>query len=483
MASSPSSASGSASGRRNGFLLTVSAVAALGGFLFGFDTGVVSGALLYVRDDFGGLSSFQQGAVVSGTLLGAMFGALAGGAAADRFGRRRTIFVVALAFVAGIVVIVIAQSPSVLIAGRFIVGLGVGGASMSVPLYISELAPADVRGRLVSTNQLMITSGIVCAYLVDYAFASAGEWRWMFGVGLIPAIILGAAILFMPESPRWLVARGRVDSARSVLARVHDEDALEDELRVVQESSERPGFRALLAPGLRVALMLGIGLAVLQQVTGINTVIYYAPTILNSTGISSSNSILASLAVGAINVVMTIVSMSVIDRVGRRPLLLASLAGMVASLTLLGLALQLSSLGSAVHWLTLLFLVTYVASFAIGLGPVFWLLIAEIYPLRVRGEAMSVAAAFNWLANFAVGLTFLLLIDAVGRPLTFWFYAAIGVLAIAFTFKLVPETKGRTLEEIEEDLPRRFGRRRPAGVASGAQRSLPSVDTRSTPGG
>jgi sugar porter (SP) family MFS transporter len=298
---------------------------------------------------------------------------------------------------------------------------------------------------------------------VDYAFASAGEWRWMFGVGLIPAIILGAAILFMPESPRWLVTRGRVDSARSVLARVHDEDALEDELRVVQESSGRPGFRALLAPGLRVALILGIGLAVLQQVTGINTVIYYAPTILNSTGISSSNSILASLAVGAINVVMTIVSMSVIDRVGRRPLLLASLAGMVASLTLLGLALQLSSLGSAVHWLTLLFLVTYVASFAIGLGPVFWLLIAEIYPLRVRGEAMSVAAAFNWLANFAVGLTFLLLIDAVGRPLTFWFYAAIGVLAIAFTFKLVPETKGRTLEEIEEDLPRRFRRSRRAG--------------------
>jgi MFS transporter, sugar porter (SP) family len=315
MTSSPSSDSG----RRNGFLLTVSAVAAIGGFLFGCDACVVSGALLYVRDDFGGLSSFQQGAVVSGTLLGAMFGALVGGAAADRFGRRRTIFVVALAFALGIVVIVIAQSPSVLIAGRFIVGLGVGGASMSVPLYISELAPADKRGRLVSTNQLMITLGIVCAYLVDYAFASGGEWRWMFGIGLVPAGILGAAILFMPESPRWLVAHGRVDSARSVLARIHDEGALEDELRVVQDAeSDRPGFRALLAPGLRLALMLGIGLAILQQVTGINTVIYYAPTILNSTGISSSNSILASLAVGAINVVMTIVSMAVIDKVGRR---------------------------------------------------------------------------------------------------------------------------------------------------------------------
>jgi MFS family permease len=202
----------------------------------------------------------------------------------------------------------------------------------------------------------------------------------------------------------------------------------------------------------------------------INTVIYYAPTILNSTGLSSSNSILASLAVGAINVVMT---MSVIDKVGRRPLLLGSLAGMVVSLVLLGIALQASSLGSAVHWLTLLFLVTYVASFAIGLGPVFWLLIAEIYPLRVRGEAMSVASAFNWLANFAVGLTFLLLVDAVGRSATFWFYAVIGVVAIAFTFALVPETKGRSLEEIEEARPRRLRRPRMAGILRGRASQVP----------
>jgi MFS transporter, SP family, galactose:H+ symporter len=398
--------------RRNGFLLTVSAVAAIGGFLFGFDTGVVSGALLYVRDDFGGLSSFQQGAVVSGTLLGAMFGALAGGAAADRFGRRRTIFAVAVSFVVGIVVIVLAQSPSLLIAGRFIVGLGVGGASMSVPLYISELAPAEKRGRLVSTNQLMITLGIVTAYLVDYAFASSGEWRWMFGVGLIPAAILGGAILFMPESPRWLVAHGRVDQHGHLLRAHHPQLHRPLELQLDSRQSR----------------------------------------------------------LGAINVVMT---MSVIDKVGRRPLLLGSLAGMVVSLVLLGIALQASSLGSAVHWLTLLFLVTYVASFAIGLGPVFWLLIAEIYPLRVRGEAMSVASAFNWLANFAVGLTFLLLVDAVGRSATFWFYAVIGVVAIAFTFALVPETKGRSLEEIEEARPRRLRRPRMAGILRGRASQVP----------
>ena len=445
---------------RRGFLLTVSAVAALGGFLFGFDTGVVSGALLYVRDDFGSLSSFQQDAVVSGTLLGAAIGAIFGGRAADRFGRRPTLLVIALSFVVGIVVIVVSQSLSVLIAGRFIVGLGVGGASMTVPLYISELAPARIRGRLVSTNQLMITLGIVVAYLVDYGFSSGGEWRWMFGVGLVPAVLLGVGMLFMPETPRWLVSRGRTGEARAVLARTHDEDSLEEELRVAQQpKSDRRGFRALLAPGLRFALVIGIGLAVLQQVTGINTVIYFAPTILNSVGISTSNAILASLPIGIINVVMTVVAIMVIDRVGRRPLLLGSLAGMVVSLVLLGLTFEISSLGSAVHALTVLFLVTYVASFAIGLGPVFWLLISEIYPLRVRGEAMSVASSFNWLANFAVGLTFLNLVDAIGQAGTFWLYAAIGVLAILFTAAFVPETKGRTLEEIEEDRPRGFGRR------------------------
>jgi sugar porter (SP) family MFS transporter len=267
-------------------------------------------------------------------------------------------------------------------------------------------------------------------------------------------------MLFMPETPRWLVSRGRTGEARAVLARTHDEDSLEEELRVAQQpKSDRRGFRALLAPGLRFALVIGIGLAVLQQVTGINTVIYFAPTILNSVGISTSNAILASLPVGIINVVMTVVAIMVIDRVGRRPLLLGSLAGMVVSLVLLGLTFEISSLGSAVHALTVLFLVTYVASFAIGLGPVFWLLISEIYPLRVRGEAMSVASSFNWLANFAVGLTFLNLVDAIGQAGTFWLYAAIGVLAILFTAAFVPETKGRTLEEIEEDRPRGFGRR------------------------
>jgi sugar porter (SP) family MFS transporter len=440
------------------FLVGLTTVAAIGGFLFGYDTGVVSGALLFVRHEFGGLSAFEQGAVVSGLLLGAMVGALVGGRSADRLGRRPTLLAVAATFIAGIVLIVVSTNVWVLILGRFVVGLGVGAASNTVPLYISEIAPAAVRGVLVSVNQLMITVGIVVAYAVDYSFAPSGAWRWMFGIGIIPAAALGLGMLLLPDTPRFLVRTGRLADARSVLARTHQEGHLTEAMGDAHPArSERPGWRQMLRPSLRGLLVIGMGLAVLQQVTGINTVIYYAPTIFSSTGLTSSSSILASVAVGAINVVMTVVSMAVIDRVGRRPLLLISLSGMVVSLVVLGIAFRLSGLGVALHWVALACLMAYVASFAIGLGPVFWLLIAEIYPLRVRGEAMSLAAAANWIANFVIGLTFLLLIDALGDAGTFWLYAAVGVLGIAFCYRLIPETRGRTLEQIEQEGAQRAG--------------------------
>jgi sugar porter (SP) family MFS transporter len=444
------------------FVAVVAAVAALGGFLFGFDTGVVSGALLFIKQDFGGLSSFLQGAVVSGLLLGAMLGAVAAGRMADSLGRRPTIMIAALTFVVGIVLVLVSPDVWVLIAGRFVIGLGIGVVSMTVPLYISEVAPPSHRGALVSINQLMIVTGILVAFLVDYTFAGAANWRAMFAVGLIPAALLGVGMLFLPETPRWLVGRGRIEQARRVLARTHDEDSLEEEIRAVeQDQGRRRDWRALLAPGLRPLLVVGVGLAVLQQVTGINTVIYYAPTILQQTGLSSSNSILATVGVGAINLVMTVVSLLLIDRAGRRPLLLVSLTGMVVSLIGLGVAFGLSGLGAGLSWIALICLIAYVGSFAIGMGPVFWLLISEIYPLRVRGEAMSVATAANWLSNFAVGLTFLLLLSTLGRAGTFLLYAAVGVAAIAFSWRLVPETKGRTLEQIAASRTRRPRARQP----------------------
>jgi sugar porter (SP) family MFS transporter len=449
-----------------GFVVLLAAVAALGGFLFGFDTGIVSGALLFIKHDFGGLSSFLQGAVVSGLLLGAVVGAGGGGGLADSGGRRPTILLAALTFIVGIVVVLVSQGVWVLIAGRFVIGLAIGVVSMSVPLYISELAPPRHRGALVSANQLMIVSGILVAYLVDLVFAGAGDWRAMFAVGLVPSVLLAIGMLLLPETPRWLASRGRVDDARAVLRRTHDEASLEEEIRQVeQDRSRRHDWRVLLDPRLRLVLIIGVGLAVLQQVTGINTVIYYAPTILQKTGLSASDSILSTVGVGAVNLIMTVVSVMLIDRAGRRRLLIVSLTGMVLSLAGLGLAFALSGLGTALSWIALICLITYVGSFAVGMGPVFWLLIAEIYPLRVRGAAMSVATAANWLANFAVSLTFLLLLDALGQAGTFWLYALVGVGAIAFSWRLVPETKGRTLEQIEAGL---LSRRHPRGAEATA---------------
>jgi SP family galactose:H+ symporter-like MFS transporter len=379
-----------------------------------------------------------------------MVGALAAGRMADALGRRPTILLAALTFIVGIGQVVVSHSVWLLIGGRFVIGLAIGVVSMSVPLYISEVAPARHRGALVSTNQLMIVSGIVVAYLVDLAFAGAGDWRAMFAVGFIPATLLGIGMLLLPETPRWLVSRGRIDEAAAVLRRTNDEASLEEEIRQAElDTTARRDWRALLDPTLRPLLVIGIGLAVLQQITGINTVIYYAPTIMQQTGLSASSSILSTVGVGAINLIMTVVAVALIDRVGRRPLLIASLTGMVLSLAGLGLAFALSGLGTALSWIALICLIAYVGSFAVGMGPVFWLLISEIYPLRVRGASMSLATAANWLANFAVGLTFLLLVDALGRAGTFWLYALVGVVAIVFSWRLVPETTGRTLEQIE----------------------------------
>lgn len=436
------------------FASLVAVVAALGGFLFGYDTGVISGALLYIRHSVGNLSSFEQDAVVSGLLLGAAIGAVIAGRIADRVGRRPTLVGTSVTFVIGIFVIVIAHSLPVLIAGRFVVGLAVGSSSSVVVVFLSEVSAPARRGRIVSTNQLMITAGIVVAYLVDYAFASGGEWRWMFGIAFAPAALLGLGMLAMPETPRFLAAHGKEDDARRVLARVlgtDDSEVIDREMEDLDRSiSEPPRWRALLAPNLRKMLIVGLGLAVLQQITGINTVIYFAPTLLNSTGLGSSNSILNSIPIGAVNVIATIVALLIIDRVGRRPLLVASLIGMAVTLIGLGVAFELS--GNARSDLALVFLVLYVGSFAIGFGPLFWLLIGEIYPNEVRGEANSVAAAANWLANFAVALTFLDLIEAVGHSAVFWGFAVISMLAIVFTLALVPETRGRSLEELEQEL-------------------------------
>lgn len=437
-----------------GFVYIAAGVAALGGLLFGYDTGVISGAVLFLKNDFV-LSTFALEVIVSGVLAGAAVGALSGGRLADLFGRKKLLIVTAVIFALGAILCAAAVSPAMLVAGRMIVGLGVGLSSGSVPVYISEIAPAEARGWQVSLFQLAITVGIMLAYLVDYAFAQAQAWRWMLGLAVIPAVIFGTGMLFLPESPRWLTERGLHDTARAVLCQMRGTREVDAELREIEASlahaEERGRLSDLLEASLRPALLAGIGLAIFQQITGINTVIYYAPLILQSAGISSaSGAILATAGIGAVNVLMTVVAMRLIDRMGRRPLLLIGITGMIATLGLLGLTFHFSDRSGAFAWLAVVSMMTYVASFAISLGPIFWLLIAEIYPLRIRNSCEGLAATFNWGSNLLVTLTFLTLLETLGASRTFWLYGACAIAAWIFSYYRVPETKGRTLEQIEE---------------------------------
>ncbi len=436
------------------FVYIAAAFAGLGGLLFGYDTGVISGAELFFKNDFT-LSVFALEVIVSGVLAGAAVGALAGGRLADVFGRRILLIVTALIFAAGAVLCATATSPDMLVLGRIVVGLGIGLSSGTVPVYISEVSPPHARGWTVSIFQLAITLGILLAYLVDYAFAHAQGWRWMLGLAVVPAGIFALGMVFLPESPRWLAKRGQLQAARAILSRSRsalDTDVeLGEIVRSLARAEEGGNWRDLLNPGLRPALTVGIGLAIFQQVTGINTVIYYAPMIIQSAGISSaSGAILATAGIGTVNVLMTIVSMWLIDRVGRRPLLLTGIAGMSVTLALLGWVFHSASPAGALSWLAVVSLMVYVACFAISLGPVFWLLIAEIYPLRVRSSTEGLAATFNWTSNLVVSLTFLTLLQRIGPTRTFWLYGLFAVAAWFFSYRLVPETKGHTLEEIEQ---------------------------------
>jgi sugar porter (SP) family MFS transporter len=437
---------------QTGHLVTViSAISALAGLLFGYDTGVISGAILFVQEDFH-LGTFQEEVVVSAVLLGAMTGAIFGGRLADRFGRRNLLVQVAILFVIGAIGTALAPTMIWLSLGRVVVGIAIGIASFTAPLYISEISPAEVRGKLVSLNQLMITIGIVCSYLADYGLAGMRGWRWMFGLAAVPALILLVGLFFVPESPRWYMSRFSRDHARAVLARIRRPSVVDAELADIESSLklQEGNWKELLSPQLRPALIIGIGLAVFQQFTGINTVIYYAPTIFQLAGLHShSAAILATAGVGIVNVALTIVALRLLDRVGRRPLLLYGLVGMIVSLGILGFGFLSPEFAQALAWISVVCVMVYVACFAIGLGPVFWLMISEIYPLKIRGRAMGVATVANWGSNLLVALTFLSLLRSLGRPWTFWLYAVVGVISWLFVFRLVPETKGRTLEQIE----------------------------------
>lgn len=452
------------------FVYVAASFAALGGLLFGYDTGVISGALIFIQREFR-LTTTAEEIVVSGVLLGATIGAAFGGRAADRLGRRKVLLATAAIFGIGALASAVAPSPAVLIVSRIVLGLAIGLASTNVPVYLSEVAPPHARGWIVSLFQLAVTVGIVVAYFTDYAFAPFEGWRWMLGLAVVPALVFGTGMLFLPETPRWLIRGGHHEVAHRVLARIRERTEVDAEIEEIKASlaqqAETGRWTDLLGRQVRPALIVGLGLAIFQQITGINTVIYYAPKILQAAGFNSaSGAILATVGVGIVNVVMTIVAMFLVDRAGRRPLLMIGIAGMIITLGVLGLSFRISNPSGQLAWMAVICLMGYVASFAISLGPIFWLLIAEIYPLRIRGLAEGTAATFNWASNLIVSLTFLTLLEKLGASSTFLLYAFASVASWLFAYYYVPETKGRTLEQIEAFWRARHRIQQPAGKIS-----------------
>jgi sugar porter (SP) family MFS transporter len=351
----------------------------------------------------------------------------------------------------------LAGSTGSLIAARAVLGLAVGTASFVTPLYISEHVPPRLRGGTVSFNQLMITSGIFIAYLVDYFFKDVtNNWRWMLALGALPGIALTIGMLIVPHTPRWLLQQGREEAARAVLKRTRDDqsqiDDEVDDVKKITEQESQVALRDLVAPSIRPMLIVGIGLAFFQQFVGVNTVIYYSPTILKFTGLTADQSITQALSVGITNVVFTIAAILMLDRVGRRKLLLAGTVVLTLALVVLGVFFASSNLQHNYAWIALVALIVYIGAFALGLGPVFWLMIAEIFPLRERSHAMAVCTIVNWGANFLISYFFLDLVSRITTKGTFWLYAGFGVLAVIFFAFKVPETRGRSLEEIEQDL-------------------------------
>jgi sugar porter (SP) family MFS transporter len=444
-------------GRWSPALVLVLAVVLLAGALFGYDQGVISGALEGIKRDLK-LSPLLVEVVTSWVTLGALAGSLAGGDLADRLGRRKALLAAAVLFAAGAAVEAVAPQVAVLVAGRLLVGFGVGVAAVAAPLYAAELAPAEQRGRFVSAYQLAITIGIFLAYLIDQALAGAREWRMMLGVSAVPALLLLVAVLPAVESPRWLVRAGRRDLARASIMRARpwvDPDvrlaSIEDSLR---HEPAGASWSEVFAPAWRRPLMIGIGLAVFQQITGINAVIYYSDSIFAAAGYTTpqAQTMATTWAIGAVNVLATLIAIAFIDKLGRRPLLLAGLAGMCASLLVVCVAFHSAGNGpmsSTAGTITLVALVVFIVSFAFSLGPVVWTVINEIFPGRVRGRAVAVATAVNWGAAFVVSEFFLTLVDAIGEAWTFCLFAIFCAVGGAWIYRRVPETKGRSLEQIE----------------------------------
>ncbi|MGZ9586000.1 sugar porter family MFS transporter [Paenibacillus marinisediminis] len=437
------------------FVILVSIVAALGGLLFGFDTAVVSGAVGFMKEHFA-LNEVQVGWAVSCLIVGCIAGAASAGVLGDKFGRKKVLMMAAFLFIVGSIGSAIPATFNGYIVARIIGGIGIGITSALCPLYNAEIAPAKYRGRLVALNQFATVTGIFLTYFVNLAISGYGDnlwdismgWRWMFGFGVVPGVLFLVLLFFVPESPRWLIKQGKAAESLPILLKIHGEELAKKEVLDIKKSFEQENgsIRELFSPTLRIALIVGVGLAILQQVTGINAVMYYAPEIFKETGAGTNSALIQTILVGFINFVFTILAIWLIDKVGRKVLLLAGTALMTLSLAVIGAAFHT---GHTSGPLVLIFILVYVASFAMSLGPVVWVMMSEIFPNRIRGKATALAAMVLWVADYIVSQTFPPMLASAGPAITFWIFGIMSLIAFLFTWRVVPETKGKSLEEIE----------------------------------
>lgn len=437
------------------WLYIIAIVASLGGLLSGYDTGVISGALLFINETWV-LPDTLQGFLVSSVLIGAVIGAATNGILADIFGRKKIIMATAVIFILGSILCAFAPNVYVLILSRIFVGFAVGIVNFVVPLYLSEVSPKNLRGTLVSFYQWAITAGILFSYFINAVFAQAVyNWRWMLFAGVVPGLVLFIGMCFMSDTPRWLVSKNRDDEAKKVFSKIEPDIEPEKEIAEIKETlvdnRQEKTFR--LKKWMIMPFVVGIGIMFAQICTGINTIIYYAPTIFKTAGFDSNlTAIYATTGIGVVNFIMTIIAVFFTDRIGRKPLLYFGLTGVMLSLFALGTSFAFAGvLGSSLKWVAVGSLVTYIICFAMSLGPIGWILVSEVFPLRIRGIAMSVCTVSNFAFNFFVVGSFPVLLHRIGGAWTFWIFGIVSILCIIFVYFFVPETKGISLEQIESN--------------------------------
>jgi MFS family permease len=483
-----------------GYVYLLACVAALGGLLFGYDTAIISGAIGFLTTCFDLDPAFEKGWAASSVLLGCAAGAAVAGALSDRLGRKKMLILAGVFFLVSALGTALPQSVRVFVVFRIVTGLAIGAASISSPMYIAEISPARMRGKMVSINQFAIVAGILVAYFVNYSIAAHGNsidravvsssaaeqgapldvakrgqspgqlrpvakgwnaeqgWRWMFGLGACPALLFLGMLLVVPESPRWLTKQGRTQEAMATLVRVNGDAVARAELAAIEQAiaTESSSLGQLIQPGMRVALVIGITLAVLQQITGINVFLYFAPEIFKKMGSAVGVALFNTVIVGAVNMAFTVVAIRTVDWLGRKPLMLIGSAGM--GISLLGM-------GAAAYWQradawVLTLMLSYIACFALSVGPVTWVILSEIFPTQIRGRAMAIATVCLWLADFLVTQTFPMmdenarLIDLFHHAFPFLVYAFFCAVSVLFVWRFVPETKGKSLEEIEQSWTR-----------------------------